>query len=735
MSAKPPFDPAQVMRQGWAAHQQGRLDEAERAYRQVLTIAPAQPDAMHFLGVIEAQRGRLDQAVALFDKSLALKPNNGAALYNRANALRGLKRYDECISAYARVLALKPDHAEAMAHRGTAFHGSGKVKEALADYDRALAINPNLVAAHFNRAKALEETGRTEDALAAYDRASKLDPSNAEAHLGRAHILAALNRHAEAVAAYDKALAVDARNSDALMARGNALASLGRFDAALSSFDAALSANGADTAALYGRAFALVELKRQDEAIQAYETLLRHDAHYPYGAGMLLHAKLTACDWNGIEALAADISAAVHAGQAAAAGLPVLSAFSTDEEQFLSARILARDKYPAQKPLWRGETYCHARIRVAYLSGDFRGHAVAQAMAGIFEHHSKDAFEITAVSFGAADASALRSRIEHSVDRFADMRGKSDAQIADWLRDNEIDIAIDLMGLTSNSRLGILAHRPAPVQASFLGFAGTTGADYIDYLLADQTVILPEQQSFFSEKIVYLPDSYMPFDDTRRIGDAVPSRSDAGLPPDAVVFACFNNSYKFSPSVFGAWMRILTAVPGSVLWLPDTNAAATHNLKREAAARGVAAERLVFAPFAPSPEAHLARLRLADLFLDTLPYNAHSTAIDALCAGLPVLTCVGQSFAGRVGASLLKAAGLAELIAQLPEKYEAMAIEAARDPERLAAIKTQLGNARRTAPLFDTARFTRRLEAAFRQMWIRAEAGEAPQGFAVTEAP
>ena len=321
----------------------------------------------------------------------------------------------------------------------------------------------------------------------------------------------------------------------------------------------------------------------------------------------------------------------------------------------------------------------------------------------------------------------MRRRIETAFDRFIDAQAMSDAQVATMLRELEIDIAIDLNGYSGEKRTGILAHRPAPVQVNYLGFPGTMGAPFIDYIIADRMVIPDENRIYYSEQVVYLPHTYLPNDGKRPIAENTPSRIEAGLPETGFVFACHNAAHKIGPEMFDVWMRLLQTVEGSVLWLKSPNPSAMGNLRREAKARGVAPERLVFAPRLPQTEDHLARLRLADLFLDTLPYNAHATACDALWAGLPVLTCLGNTFPGRVAASLLHAIGLPELVTSSLAEYEELALALARNPERLAAIKAKLMRNRDTEPLFDTARFTRDLESAYTTMWERTQRGEPPE--------
>jgi len=368
------------------------------------------------------------------------------------------------------------------------------------------------------------------------------------------------------------------------------------------------------------------------------------------------------------------------------------------------------------------------------VSADFHAHALATLMAGVFEKHDRSRFETIAISLGPDDGSPMRARLNRAFDRFIDVRMKSDADIAALMRENETDIAIDLMGFTEGCRPAIFAHRPAPVQANYLGFPGTMGADFMDYIIADEIVAPMSQHRHYTESVVTLPGSFMPADSMRAVGSRIFTREALGLPTNGFVFCCFNASYKITPPIFDSWMGLLESVEESVLWLGQANDSARRNLKREAEVRGIAGRRIVFASYLPSAADHLARLKLADLFLDTLPYNAHATAADALWVGLPVLTCMGNRFAGRVAASLLHAVGLPELVTDSLERYEAKARELARDPAALDAIKARLQRHRVTHSLFDTTRSTRNLEKAFLAMWERHQHGLPPQSFAVGEA-
>jgi predicted O-linked N-acetylglucosamine transferase (SPINDLY family) len=394
-----------------------------------------------------------------------------------------------------------------------------------------------------------------------------------------------------------------------------------------------------------------------------------------------------------------------------------------------AARRFVAKQYAAQEPLGRGRSR-RDRIHIAYLSANLNDHAVARLIAGVFETHDKSRFETTGVSFGS-DRGEMHARVGRAFDHFLDVRTKSDRDVAQVLAEMEVDIAIDLMGFTENCRLGIFAFRPAPIQVNYLGFPGTIGADYIDYIIADRFVLKDDQQRHFTEQVVYLPDCYLPNDASRRMKQPAPTRAEAGLPETGFVFCSFNQSYKFTPEMFDIWMRLLRAMDGSVLWLPVYAPVAMGNLRREAEARGVSAQRLVFAPFAETVEDHLSRLRLADLFLDTLPYNSHTSTCDALFAGVPVVTCPGTAFAGRVAASALYAHGVPELIADTLGGYEELALSIAGDPEKATRLRAKIARHRDTHALFDTTRFTRHLERAYTGMWERHQRGEPPFGFSV----
>ena len=722
------------LREAIALHEQGRVDEAERCYREMLKNSPNQADALHFLGVIESQRGRYGEAVELIDRSLAVRPRNPAAQYNRANILRDIGRTDEALRGYGETLKLHPGHIGALINRAALLGSLGQHADALNAYEQALAIASANATLHYGRALALTKLNRFDEGILAFDRAITLSPGTPDFRVARGHALCSAGRPGDALFDFDAAINADPHNADAFAGRAVACMELRRFADALASYDRALEIDAEKIELLYGRGSALIELGRQDEAIAELRRLIAIRPNYPYALGMLVHAQKTGCNWTDMSAELLMVKQ-VREGKKVASPFALLPVSDSPADMLQCARILMRDKFdPALEPLWRGERYHHDRIRVAYVSADLRTHPVGQLIAGVVESHDRSRFEIIAIAYTGDDGSELRRRLTRGFDRFIETGSMSDLAIARMMREMEIDIAVDLTGLTANCRPGILAFRPAPVQANYLGYAGSMGSTRIDYVIGDSIVIPEEHEEFYDEKVVRLPVPFIPLDvkPARSPGTAV-SRTAAGLPERGFVFASFNNSYKINPAMFDVWMRLLRQIPDSLLWLAAPNLHAAHNLKTEAESRGVAADRILFAPRLPRIEDHLARLSLADLFLDTVPYNAHATAVDALRAGVPVLTCRGAAFAGRGAASLLAGAGLSQLITTSLDEYERRALVLARNTDELAKLKAGLIEWRAHHARSGGHRFVRNLESAFRQMWTRAGQGLPPASFPVLE--
>jgi predicted O-linked N-acetylglucosamine transferase (SPINDLY family) len=724
-----------VLQNALSLRRAGRLAEAAQIYNDVLRTEPTNFEALHALGIVRYQCGELNEAERLIGEAVRVNPGAAEAHYNRGALLLKMNRHEDALACFEQALALRPNYPEALGNCGAALIGLSRYVEALAAFDRFVVLHPSLAEAWNCRGGALMRLKRHDEAHADFTKALSLKPQFPDARRNRATASFALKNFAATFADADQALALDVKDAVAWEQRADALAELDRREEAVASYDRVLALKPQSADALYNRATNLIALRRHAESARGYADVLRLRPDYPYALGHLGFTKLCICDWQGLEQDAEAVMKGLRAGTRVSSPFDALAIGTAPAEAHIAARLWVEHGYPASPaPLWHGERYAHQKIRIAYISANFHDHAVARLMAGVWEHHDRTRFECYAISFGPDDKWPMRARLVRAFDRFIDVRQQRAEQIARTLRDLEIDIAVDLMGYTEASRPDILPFRAAPVQVNFLGYPGTLGADYIDYVVADRVVIPESERPHFTENVVTLPGCYLPADANRAIAERRPSRKEARLPERGFVFCCFNHNYKITPAMFDIWMRLLQQVEGSVLWLSAANDTAVRNLGREAQMRGVSPERLVFASYVPRDEDHLARLGLADLFLDTLPYNAHATASDALWAGVPVLTTPGAGFPSRVAASLLQAVGLPEMIAPSLVGYEESALRLAGDPAALAAIRAKLARNRDTQPLFETARFTRNLERAYETMWEGAQSGVPPASFAVENA-
>ena len=746
----------------------GRLDEALAACDRLIAIDPRDVDALYNRGVVLSRLRRFTDALVAFDKVLARDRGSVDALFERGNVLAALSRFGEAATAYEallqkapahlgaltnlgnalervgryvealacydRLLAARPNDVNTLSNRGITLKNLGRYDEAMASCERALTIDPNSIAALITRGNVLAKLARYEEALASFDRAAAIDTRDVDALNNRGFALTQLRRFAEALATFDRALAIDPRNIGVLDNRGAALFAMNRFEEALAIFDRALALKPDDAETLYHRGHALANLGRYDEAAGAWERVLVIEPSHLHALGALAFYRLMLCDWRDAEEFEAKLKGALDDEPAVIEPFTLLAYSIGPADQLRHTRRYVRHRIPAvpqlvpaSRPRSRG------RLKIAYLSSSFNRHPTGWQIADLFERHDRTQFEVLGISYGPDDGSEIRARLVKAFDQFHDVVLRGDREVAQLLFDLDVDIAVDLKGHTEQARPAILSYRPAPIQVSYLGYTATMGVDFIDYILADRTVLPVDQQDHYSEKIVHLPDCYWVNDSKRSVADEVPSRGLAGLPEAGFVFCCFNNSYKLTPQFFDVWMRLLRQVEGSVLWLLQTSEAATRNLCDAANARGVDPARLVFAPKAEISR-HLARHRLADLFLDNLPVNAHTAASDALWVGLPVLTCMGESFIGRVAASLLGAVGLPELVTRSLDEYEALALKLATDPVLIASMRQKLDANRKTSPLFDTDRLRRHIEHAYMTMWDIAQRGEAPRSFAIDAA-
>jgi predicted O-linked N-acetylglucosamine transferase (SPINDLY family) len=709
-----------------------KYSEARATAKKAISVGGDNSQAYLTLGLIEKELKNFEVAVKCFDQSIILKPIYFEAFYNKGVALYELKRYDEAITHYDKALSLKPDYHEAWINKGMTLHKLKRHDEAITHYDKVLSLKPDYAEAWSNKGVALNELKRYDEAIIHYDKALSLKPDYHVAWSNKGVALYELKRYDEAITHYDKALSLKPDYHVAWSNKGNTLHELKQHDEAIAYYDTALNLKPDYAEAWADKGLTLNKLKRFEEAIDHYDKALNLKPDIDWLSGDLLHTEMMICSWSGLEESLEDISKKVLANRKVTQPFLLLALNDDALLHKKSSEINIQSRYPFNpvlEPILKHPQ--SQKIRVAYFSADFHNHATGYLMAELFELHDKNQFELVGFSFGPIIGDEMHQRLKNSFDRFIEVGRKSDNDIAKISRDLNIDIAVDLKGFTQEARTGIFAHRAAPIQVNYLGYPGTLGADYMDYIIADKTLIPLDAQSGYTEKVVYLPNSYQVNDRKRLISERQFKRQELGLPRHGFVFCCFNNNFKILPATFASWMRMLKAVEGSVLWLFKDNSWAVENLKKEALKQGVDAQRLVFAERMPLPE-HLARHRQADLFLDTLPYNAHTTCSDALWAGLPVLTLVGQSFASRVAASLLNAIGLPELITNTQEEYEALAIELAMNPQKLRDIKLKLARNRLTTPLFDTPLFTKNLEAAYIKMMKRYQADLQPDHITIT---
>ena len=682
---------------------EGSAEEAKRIYQDILRRFPANKKAKtglkalsgspvgKFQKILDIPQDQQQRLINLFNqgqlqqaldqaKDLLEQFPHSILLHNICGAVyAAFKQYDAAIDSYKQALKIKPDYAEAHSNMGNALQEKGELDAAIDSYKQTLKIKPDYAEAHSNMGVALKNKGELDAAIDSYKQALKIKPDYAEAHYNM----------------------------------GNALKEKGEPDAAIDSYKQVLKIKPDFVKAHYNMGTALKEKGELDAAIDSYKRALKIKPDYVSAKSQMLHQLQHICDFTATDALE---DASLKLGIKAEAMNPfaALSWADSSEQQLARSKVWVSEKYK-QKPLPlpsrpQSRPTC---IKIGYFSADFHDHATMYLMAGLLRDHDNDQFELYAYSYGRSKAGNWRQRAEEDVHHFFDVTDMSDRAIADLARAHALDITVDLKGYTQHTRSGIFQHRLAPIQVNYLGYPGSMGASFIDYIIADPIVIPNAQRQFYSENVIYLPHTYQPNDDARMIAATTTTRTDFGLPEDAFVFCCFNNNYKISPREFDIWMRLLKAVDGSVLWLLKSNKWAEQNLCKEAGHRGIDISRLVFADRLPHSE-HLARHKHADLFIDTFNVNAHTTASDALWSALPIVTKQGNQFASRVAASLLTAVGLPELIVETEEEYECLIHELATKPQKLSAIKEKLAEQRLTEPLFDTKRYTRNFEAGLK---------------------
>lgn len=698
-----------LLTEGFAAHRAGRIAEAKTAYRAILRSQPLHFDARHLLGVALRAEGRSAEAAAEIAFALLVNPANPDAYNNLANARNDLGDEAAARTALSRSLRLRPNFFEASFTLAQLTLRAGDVDGAIELFAKAESVAPSAAWRLYCRGRFQRAHGRLAEAAADLAEAAALTPKLPDIHANLGEALEALVRLPEALEAHRRS----PPTASSLETIGRLLRRLFRQEEAAAALKSAFCLDPAARGAALHLAAALFDLRRFPEAHRWFSAARAIDPADETAFLGLFNTALYSCDWSRWEPLIEEALSRMKTGSSAFQPFSMLAASGDPSHQLLAARAYSAHLFKVRpKPTELPKAgYRHDRVRLGYLSVDFRNHAVAHLIAELIEVHDRERFEIFGFSYGPNDGSPLHQRLIDAFDQFHDVELKTDGEAAALIRANEIDILIDLTGYTQHNRAGILAYRPAPIQVNYLGFPGTLGSPFHDYVIADPILIPAGEEEWYSEKVIRLPGSYQANDGKRVLAATMPTREEEGLPEQGFVFCCFNNNWKISRQIFSLWMGLLREVPGSVLWLLGDNAAAMSNLREAAAQRGVDPARLIFAGRRPTPE-HLARQRLADLFLDTLPYGAHTTASDALFAGLPLLTCTGGSFASRVATSLLTVIGVPELITTTLDDYAATASALASSPHRLREIREKLLTAPGRQQLFDAKEFSRGYEEA-----------------------
>ena len=715
------------LQEGISHHRNGNLQEARKIYSTVLDQDDNNFDALYLLSMIYYQLGDYQKTLTLSSKAIQLYPQNHFPYLCRGNGLFELHQYADAIENYDKAISLQPDSADAYINRGNAYQQLHRYEAAIENYDKAIHLQPDNADIFYNRGNAYQQLHRYEAAIENYDKAIHLQPDNADAYINQGNLFGELKKYKDAIDSHQKAINLEPYRSVCYSNLGNILQQTHQYEAAIKSYDKAISLEPNNIDAYVNLGNLLRERKNYEAAIECYTKALLIDPQVEFIPGSIYYLKQSLCDWTNLITSRSHLIKEVNEKKLVFHPFDFLSAKDSPSAQKICAENYAKKTYPANNSL--GVIPLHdkkQKISLGYFSADFYNHATSHLIAELIELHNKKKFELVAFSFGPNIHDESRQRLEGAFHHFIDVSGISDQEVALLSRKMGIDIAIDLKGYTQDSRPGIFSYRAAPIQVNYLGYPGTMGSHYIDYLIADHTLIPTSSQQFYTEKIAYLPNSYQANDTKRKISLNAFSKFELDLPEKGFIFCCFNNSWKITPETFDSWARIINQVEGSVLWLLESTPQIKGRLIKEVELRGISKDRLIFAKKMPLGK-HLSRHHLADLFLDTLPVNAHTTASDALLTGLPVLTLRGESFAGRVSASLLNAIGLSELITITQVEYENLAIKLATSPNDLQSIKEKLSTNKSTKPLFDSSLFVKHIEQAYIEMHDRYQSSLPPE--------
>lgn len=717
----------ELIHDGLKHQKAGNLAKASKIYQEILGLRPNHFDALHLQGVIHSQNKEFKQAVKLLRKAKKLNPKYAAVHNNLGIALQNLNNTLEAADNFKLAIKLDPNYASAYFNLGNVLQDLNRYPQSIDAYNKCIEIDPQNIHAYYNKAHALYLTGKFDNAIEGYNKALFLDPQFALALNNRGLAKAALHKYAEAIDDYNSAISLQPNAALFYNNKGSAVSKYGGKEEALHCFRRAIELDGEFVDPICNYADLLRELKRYDEAIVAYENALAKNPNLAYLPGMLLHVKMIAWDWENFDQFLGKTLAGIKNNQKVSLPFPLLGVQNEASLEQKCANIYADDKkLISVKNINFKDRGVSQKIKVGYFSADFHNHPVAHLISGMFECHDKSRFELIGFSHGPLINDESRKRIDKSLDQVINTLDLSDDEVVNLCRHLELDIAIDLGGYTAGARFEIFSKRCAPIQINYLGFPGTMGNPAYDYIIADEFLIPEDTRGFYTEKIIYLP-SYQVNDSTKIISDLIPTKEDFGLEEGKFIFACFNNSYKINPRVIKCWINILTATPDSILWLANNFSEANDRLLAEFSKYGIEKRRIVFAKRLPEMKDHLARLKLADLFLDTFFYNAHTTASDALWSGLPVVTFSGRTFASRVAGSILKSINATELIAYSEEEYESIAINLAKNRDKLDLVRENIAANRLTSKLFDTESYARSLERAYSEAVIMWRKGISPE--------
>lgn len=705
--------------------QTDELTLARGFLQEVLQIKQNHSEALRLMGVVAAIHEDWEGALRFVDVAIESDPQNAVAHSNRGNIFMGLGRHKDALACYRKAITIDPLYVEAHSNLGNALQALGCYGDSLEHYKKAITLEPNYADAYVNQGNAYQALGKYQEALESYERAVKIDPNSSQAFYGVSRLFFLRKQYDHALGCCTQALKIKPNYQEALSLKGEIYLHAKDYQSAITAYDELLQLNPSSSEAWISRGHIFAEMKEFGEAGDSFAKAFAIRPDTDFLLGTIIQNDLQMCDWSSLDSKMNQLISAVESGKRAAVPYNFISTLDDRKKIRRSIEIYAQrlrgdirrvkqEKHPPGK-----------KIRLGYFSADFHNHPTAYLIAELFECHDKDKFELIAFVFGRNAPDEMRARLERSFDKFVDLNGMTDEEAAKLSREMQIDIAIDLKGFTKEARPQIFMYGAAPIQISYLAFPGTMGLSCFDYVVADPVLIPEAFRDGFVEKIIYMPNSYQVNDRARMISPNIPRREDLGLPPGGFIFCSFNNNYKITPTVLDGWAKILSAIKDSVLWLYGDNPYAVKNLLKYLSERSIDPKRVVIAGRMDTAD-HLARYKLADLFLDTAPCNAHTTASDALWSGLPVLTMIGESFGARVAASLLNAVNLPDLVVKSQDEYVNLAMELAANPQKLKELKSRLTINLFTAPLFDTPLFAKNLEASYFKVFERFQKGLPP---------